>query len=515
MKIASMKIHNFRGYNKEIEVMFEDLTVIVGKNDVGKSTVLEALDIFFNDGKGAVKFDKSDINNCGLAECNTEVSISVCFVDLPKSIIIDTSVSTSFESEYLLNDAGQLEIIKRYSNSGNPKIYIKAKHPQNIKCSELLLKKNSELKKMINEESIECENLNINAVMRKALWEKYQDNLQLEECEIDVSKEDAKRIWENIASYLPIYSLFQSDRKNSDTDSEVQDPLKEAVKQIINDESLREKLKDIADTIREKIKEVSDRTLSKIKEMDEDIANSLNPVIPKDKDLKWQDVFKNVSITGDENIPINKRGSGVRRLILLNFFRAEAERRAVHNENANIIYAIEEPETSQHTNNQFKLIEALKNLSELDKTQIIITTHSPNIVKSLEYSNLRLIKNNDAIKTIEPVEPGKLKYPSLNEVNYVAFGEVTEEYHNELYGYIEFRKWLNDYKSGKKTMAYKKQSKNRDIIDSQLILTEYIRHQIHHPENKLNIRFTRDELGTSIEMMRKFIESKSSSTLTK
>lgn len=41
-----MKMQNFRGYNKEIEVKFEDLTVIVGKNDVGKSTVLENLDIF-------------------------------------------------------------------------------------------------------------------------------------------------------------------------------------------------------------------------------------------------------------------------------------------------------------------------------------------------------------------------------------------------------------------------------------------------------------------------------------
>lgn len=41
-----MKMQNFRGYNKEIKVKFEDLTVIVGKNDVGKSTVLEILDIF-------------------------------------------------------------------------------------------------------------------------------------------------------------------------------------------------------------------------------------------------------------------------------------------------------------------------------------------------------------------------------------------------------------------------------------------------------------------------------------
>lgn len=46
MKIKSMKVKNFRGYSDETIVNFDDLTVIVGKNDVGKSTILEALDIF-------------------------------------------------------------------------------------------------------------------------------------------------------------------------------------------------------------------------------------------------------------------------------------------------------------------------------------------------------------------------------------------------------------------------------------------------------------------------------------
>ena len=62
MKIKSMKVKNFRGYSDETIVNFDDLTVIVGKNDVGKSTILEALDIFFNDGKGVVKIDKTDVN---------------------------------------------------------------------------------------------------------------------------------------------------------------------------------------------------------------------------------------------------------------------------------------------------------------------------------------------------------------------------------------------------------------------------------------------------------------------
>lgn len=51
MKIKNVAIKNFRGYSDEINSDFEDLTAFVGKNDIGKSTILEALDIFFNDGK--------------------------------------------------------------------------------------------------------------------------------------------------------------------------------------------------------------------------------------------------------------------------------------------------------------------------------------------------------------------------------------------------------------------------------------------------------------------------------
>lgn len=62
MKIKSVKVKNFRGYKDETKIDFDDLTVFVGKNDVGKSTILEALDIFFNDGNGVIKLDKSDLN---------------------------------------------------------------------------------------------------------------------------------------------------------------------------------------------------------------------------------------------------------------------------------------------------------------------------------------------------------------------------------------------------------------------------------------------------------------------
>lgn len=55
MKIVTLRIKNFRGYRGETIVNFENLTAFVGKNDMGKSSILEALDVFFNDGKGVIK----------------------------------------------------------------------------------------------------------------------------------------------------------------------------------------------------------------------------------------------------------------------------------------------------------------------------------------------------------------------------------------------------------------------------------------------------------------------------
>lgn len=95
MKIKTVKIKNFRSYNDEVEIEFGDLTAFVGKNDIGKSTVLEALDIFFNDSKGVIKLDKDDVNKQALAEDDTETIISICFEELPASIVIDSTNQTS------------------------------------------------------------------------------------------------------------------------------------------------------------------------------------------------------------------------------------------------------------------------------------------------------------------------------------------------------------------------------------------------------------------------------------
>ncbi|HET7118041.1 MAG TPA: ATP-binding protein [Hanamia sp.] len=506
MKIKKIKIKNFRGYRDEVEIEFGDLTAFVGKNDIGKSTVLEALDIFFNESKGVIKLDKDDINKQAILENENEIVISVCFEELPSEIVIDSTNETTLRAEYLLNSDNQLEIIKKYPNAGKEKVFVRAHHPSNTNCKDLLQKKDSDLRTIIKNHGIECEDRNRNAIMRTAIWNHFNSDLELTDIEIDVSKGDTKSICDKLQNYLPLYSLFQSDRKNSDGDSEVQDPLKEAVRQILSDNELKQKFSEIATEVENKLKEVSDRTLEKIREMNPEIANSLNPIIRPTESLKWADVFKNVSICGDENIPINKRGSGVKRLILLNFFRAEAERRKMAENIPSIVYAIEEPETSQHTEHQKKLISAFLTLSTTANTQVLITTHSATLVKELKFEHLRLIKASNNGKSVENVLPNQLPYPSLNEVNFLAFSEISEEYHNELYGYIELEGELGNYRNGKPTRAYNKLLKGGRILEEQIILTDYIRHQIHHPENTTNARYTFDQLSDSINLMRTFIK---------
>lgn len=520
MKIKSVRIENFRGFKNEATIDFCDLTAIVGRNDAGKSTVLEALDIFFNEGKGVVsKIEKDDINKSALEDGNKNIVISVVFSDLPNQIEIDDTYSTTLRNEFLLNSEGYFEVRKVYENaSQTPKVYIRCRVPadhEQYAFSKLILTKQKDLQNIAKSLNVEVGDNRINSLLRAAIW----GTLNFETCDfveeyIDVSAKegDVKDLWSKICKLLPIYCLFQSDRPNKDKDKEIQDPLKVAVQQILTEESIQIALDDIASKVKEKLESVTSATLSKIREMNSEVANSLHPVIPETQSLKWSSVFGTVSIAGDEDIPINKRGSGIRRLILLNFFRAQAEQKAV--DGHHVIYAIEEPETSQHLSLQKQLIESLKELPNNNNAQVIITTHSSNIVKMLSYEQIKMIIGSPDGNVIRNITERTLPYPSLNEVNYLVFGEVNEEYHDELYGSLQsiavsensanvnedrFDKWLKDKCHEIEERNWHNDKSNKNI---QHTLQTFIRNYVHHPENHTNTKFGEEDIKKSIDQMR-------------
>lgn len=390
MFLREVILKNFRGYKNEHRIPIDQLTAFIGKNDAGKSSIFDALAVFFDHPLG--KIDASDI--CVHAGANGELRIGCVLSDFPDSITIDASSVTTLADEYLLNVDGALEIHKVYEFSDGtlkkPKVFAIANHPTANGFDGLLSKKNAELKKAGETMNIDAGvDKRSNAALRKAIWGSAAD-LKLGHSEIQLDKEDAKAIWERLSNYLPEYALFRADRPSTDEDSEVQDPLKVAIKQAI------EEVQTELDAVKEKVKartlDVANRTITKLADFDENLSSQLNPNFKSDP--KWDGLFK-LSLTGDDEIPINKRGSGVRRLVLFSFFRAEAERLREEHKKGNIIYAVEEPETAQHPGNQRKVIEALQAIAEADGCQVMLTTHVPALASLLPIDSIRYVCSHE------------------------------------------------------------------------------------------------------------------------
>lgn len=403
MKLKSLTLNNFRGYKQGTTIEFDDLTTVIGKNDIGKSTILEGLEIFFNN--HTVKIEQADSN---IFSSNDIVELTCEFCDLPTEISIDSSSKTNLKDEYLLFKEDTLAIKKRYScdkKTPSVEIFIVANHPTDSGVANLLELKEKELQSIIKAKYLDSK-LKGNPIMRRAIWDSVSD-LELNIVDIPVSKpkEDAKRIWEQIDSHLPIFALFQSDRSSSDSDTEVQDPMKAAIATAISE--VQEDIAKIQKKVKEKAEEIANNTQKALETIDKNLASKLEPKFTPPTSAKWNGLFS-IQMDTDDGIPLNKRGSGVRRMILVSFFKAEAERRLKTTSKRNIIYALEEPETAQHPNNQKILIESFKSLANERDCQIILTTHSPGLASELPVNSLRFV-NRD-------ISSGELKIESGNGI---------------------------------------------------------------------------------------------------
>ena len=98
MKLSKVTIENFRSYSHRVEFSIEQITAIIGKNDIGKSSILDALDTFFNQ-------NKLDIADRNIHSADSPVIIGCAFSDLPDEIVLDDSVSTTLEAEYVFSFA--------------------------------------------------------------------------------------------------------------------------------------------------------------------------------------------------------------------------------------------------------------------------------------------------------------------------------------------------------------------------------------------------------------------------
>lgn len=419
MKLVKCKIENFRSY-ENAEIDFTNLNVIIGKNDVGKSTILEALKLFFDE---KIKASSDDVN---VYSGGDSFSITCCFEVNPKEkFSLDSSISeetsTTLEDEFLLDENGLLQIKKKWKGGKADKTFIIANYPSSDAWkSPLITLKINDLKSLIPTEQKELVNKGIKKEIRGFLFKNSEYEIKRQEIDISAKDSDISSIYIKLKDKLPSFFLFKADRKNTDQDNEVAQVTK-AITQGVTQE-IEQEFKRIQEQILKEVKNFTNSTLNRLKELNSEVVQDISA----DIDAKSMDSLFSFDFKSDDQIPFNNRGSGVKRLFLLSFFLEDSERKA---SNGNMIYAIEEPETSQHPNFQKMIIEALKVLSQKEGRQIFITTHTPEIVKMVDRENLifiqrennqRLILQGEKIESREIIETlGILPYISYKGVMFV------------------------------------------------------------------------------------------------
>lgn len=176
---------------------------------------------------------------------------------------------------------------------------------------------------------------------------------------------------------------------------------------------------------------------------------------------------------------------------------------------------IDEPELSMHPKWQEKILAYYTGLftesSGAQKAQLFFATHSDHVLKKAladQTSNLVIVleRVEENIKAKNIDSPTVLPSITSAETNFLAFDLVSNDYHIELYGWLQDKKSKNTVKSCDDFIIeqqqynptiHSKQSRfNSTVYNS---LPTYIRNSIHHPDSGNS--FTHDELRTSINLL--------------
>ena|SRR6218665_395992 len=225
------------------------------------------------------------------------------------------------------------------------------------------------------------------------------------------------------------------------------------------------------------------------------------------------------------DLPISQLGSGVEMVVSLLFLETMAE---ISKED--ILILIDEPELHLHPNLQNNFIDHIVSNSSIN--QFLLSTHSPLFVKQTLKSEddriqIHCLKRDDEELKILELEKRVLPYLSANEINFIAFGLATEEYHNELYNELESNFWNdpnNDFKTLKQNNGYAGSNSKQIVFDNEFFHKQkketidspfrgnsnkvtrhtYIRNKIHHSKENEG-HPTEEGLKESIERLRIFL----------
>ncbi len=117
MELEFIRLKNFQCFNDSVDIPIHKMTIFIGENDCGKTSILKALEFFFNDEKiSPDMFHK--IGEKPEKKCEIELIFKVNpekSKDIPKYFIINNELT--LKKVFILNDQNKVEqetLLKKY-----------------------------------------------------------------------------------------------------------------------------------------------------------------------------------------------------------------------------------------------------------------------------------------------------------------------------------------------------------------------------------------------------------------
>lgn len=387
MRINKVAIQGFRAFKEMTEISLGTLTTIIGKNDAGKSSILHALDAFFNGPP-----DEGDFNRD--QDSDAPIIFQVSFSDLPTFVRLEEGIDTNLESENLLDSQHNLTIRRTYSrkNPKKPKTTFIVEDFDNAQFQNLCSLKETQLNERGKSSGLEVKKSGAgitNKSKREAIKQiATEKNIPKVSIEIEPAEAALK-----VLDYLPDFYLFKADESLNEEGTAFQKEFKAVVETAISKIPAKADLEKGVET--EIDKEIEKIHSFLLQHTDEVTSVKAMP------SFKWKDlVFFNLECKDKQGkeIAFAKRGSGLRRLLMVAYFQYLAQRDKADDSIKKNIYGIEEPETYLHPGAQRDLLNSFTDITK--KEQVLVSSHSPVFAGSTDVATLALIIRENGIAKI-------------------------------------------------------------------------------------------------------------------
>lgn len=426
MYLSRLVIKNFRSINEADLTFGKGKNVIVGRNNAGKSNILKAIDVLL--GESSPTYAKSDnvteldfhsFRNEAIVESATELTIA-CILKREKEEELNFAAineATGFykvlsaKPDYKLGPNGDIE--KRfhfdtYTTNEFDSIFILDKDVDDPTAVGYIVGKRWVDGKLSNVVKFEDE-LN-NKFEFMYVFRAKIINHRVEKYMRFLYRETSEKDW-----ILALNSSIRGELLQSAVISSFRDPVNQLratsytwygklLKHITQDHPYSEEL----ETAYSQVKSVTDKIFTVAREKIQ--TSTINVAFPG-ADISFQlnedkstETYKDSKIYIDDGVksPLSDKGAGIQSATIIGLFSYYVRQ---YNSKASALLCVEEPELYLHPHARRVISDRFDEFLENGKNQVIMTTHSPEFIKTTGTElNIILVKRINKKTVITPIE---------------------------------------------------------------------------------------------------------------